>query len=164
MKIINERELLFKSTVANIDTEIDFHTFITGHHQHLFVCVEVLRPSQPSWVMLSAVSLHNNTLTGQALSCKRLTSIVHILSQKTDTCPSWISGRERMTVESISWSISTKECCRPRRGVEPATSWSPVGRTSNWATEAGSLHEHWAIAKVPWKIIAAGQSLRCSLP
>ena len=22
-------------------------------------------------------------------------------------------------------------------GVEPATSWSPVGRASNWATEAG---------------------------
>ena len=30
----------------------------------------------------------------------------------TDNCPSWISGRERMTVEIISWSISTKECCR----------------------------------------------------
>ena len=28
-----------------------------------------------------------------------------------------------MTVENISWSISTKET-----GVEPATSWSPVGR------------------------------------
>ena len=27
--------------------------------------------------------------------------------------PSWISGREGMTVENISWSnISTKECCR----------------------------------------------------
>ena len=24
-------------------------------------------------------------------------------------------------------------------GVEPATSWSPVGRASNWATEAGNL-------------------------
>ena len=31
-----------------------------------------------------------------------------------------------MTVDNISLSISTKECCRPRRGVEPATSWSPV--------------------------------------
>ena len=38
-----------------------------------------------------------------------------------------ISGRERMTVENISWLISTKECCRPRRGFEPVTSWSPVG-------------------------------------
>ena len=33
-----------------------------------------------------------------------------------------------MTVENISWSISMKECCRPSAGVEPATSWSPVGR------------------------------------
>ena len=31
-----------------------------------FVCVEVLRPSQPSRVMSSAVSLPNNTFTGQA--------------------------------------------------------------------------------------------------
>ena len=34
MKIINEKELFFKSTVANTDTETDFHTFITGHHEH----------------------------------------------------------------------------------------------------------------------------------
>ena len=36
-----------------------------------------------------------------------------------------------MTVENISRSISTKECCRPRRGGgggETATSWSPAGR------------------------------------
>ena len=44
---------------------------------------------------------------------------MHILSPETDNCPSWISGRERMTVENISWSISTKECCRPRRGLNP---------------------------------------------
>ena len=29
--------------------------------------------------------------------------------------PSWICGRERMTVENISWSIPTKKC-RPGRG------------------------------------------------
>ena len=84
-----------------------------------FVCVEVLRPSQPNGVMSSAVSLPNHTFTGQALSSKWLTSIVHILSPETDNCPSWISGRERMTVENISWSISTKECCRPWRGSNP---------------------------------------------
>ena len=44
------------------------------------------------------------------------TSIVHILSPETDNCPSWISGRERMTVENISWSISTKEYCQTRGG------------------------------------------------
>ena len=33
---------------------------------YLFVCVEVLRPSQPNMVMSSAVSLPNYTFTGQA--------------------------------------------------------------------------------------------------
>ena len=32
----------------------------------LFVCVEVLRPSQPNGVMSSAVSLPNHTFAGQA--------------------------------------------------------------------------------------------------
>ena len=31
-----------------------------------FVCVQVLRPSQPNGVMSSAVSLPNHTFTGQA--------------------------------------------------------------------------------------------------
>ena len=35
--------------------------FATG-----FVCVEVLRPSQPNGVMSSVVSLPNHTFTGQA--------------------------------------------------------------------------------------------------
>ena len=52
------------------------------------VCVEVLRPSQPSRVMSSAVSLPNHTFTGQAQSSKRLTSILHILPPETDNCPS----------------------------------------------------------------------------
>ena len=33
---------------------------------NLFVCVEVLRPSQPSGVMSTAISLPNHTFTGQA--------------------------------------------------------------------------------------------------
>ena len=48
------------------------------------VCVEVLRPSQPKGVMSSVVSLPNHTFTGQALSSKRLTNIVDILSPETD--------------------------------------------------------------------------------
>ena len=100
-------------------------------------CVEVLRPSQPNGVMSSAVSLSSHTFTGQAWSSKRLTSIVHILSPETDNCPSWISGRERMTEENISWSISTKECCRPRRGLNPRPPGLQSDGASNWATEAG---------------------------
>ena len=63
---------------------------------------------------------------------------MHILSPETDNCPSWISGRERMTVENISWSISTKECCRPRRGLNPRPPGLQSDGTSNWATEAGN--------------------------
>ena len=70
-------------------------------------------------------------------SSKRLTSIVHILSPETDNCPSWIIGRERMIVENISWSISTKECCRPR-GLNPRPPGFQSDGASNWATEAGS--------------------------
>ena len=103
----------------------------------LFVCVEVLRPSQPNEVMSSTVSLPNHTFTGQALSSKRLTSIMHIPSQETDNCPSWISGRERMTVENISRSISTKKCCRPRRGLNPRPPGLQLDGASNWNTKAG---------------------------
>ena len=53
-----------------------------------FVCVEDLWPSQPNGVILSTVSLHGHTFTGQAQSSKRLTSIVHILWPETDNCPS----------------------------------------------------------------------------
>ena len=61
---------------------------------------------------------------------------MHILSPETDNCPSWISRRERMTVENISWSISTKECCRPRRGLNPRPPGLQSDGASNWATEA----------------------------
>ena len=39
---------------------------------------------------------------------------MHILSLVTDNCPTWISGRERMAVEMVSWPISMNliECCR----------------------------------------------------
>ena len=63
---------------------------------------------------------------------------MHILSPETDNCPSWISGRERMTVENISWSISTKECCRPRRGLNPRPPGLQSDGASNWAPEAGT--------------------------
>ena len=59
-----------------------------------------------------------------------------LLSPETDNCPSWISGRERMIVENISWSISTTECCRPGGGWTRnllITSRTRIGQ----ATEAG---------------------------
>ena len=42
--------------------------FLYVHNEDcLFVCVEVLRPSQPNGVMSSVVSLPNHTFTGQAV-------------------------------------------------------------------------------------------------
>ena len=40
--------------------------FVLHLMYELFVCVQVLRPSQPNGVMLSVVSLPNCTFTGQA--------------------------------------------------------------------------------------------------
>ena len=81
---------------------------------------------------------------------------MHILLPETDNCPSWISGRERMTVENISWSISTKECCCPRRGLNPQPPGLQSGGASNWATEAGQeakwlpcLQNRWILSPLP---------------
>ena len=98
-----------------------FFSFFVGplnvrHPLQTFVCVEILQPSQPSGVMSIMVSLPNHTFTGQA-------------SKQLSNCPSWISGRERMTIENYHDQISTKECCRP--GKRPAsnllaTSWTCI--------------------------------------
>ena len=42
-----------------------------------------------------------------------------------------------MTVENILLSISTKECCQPRRGLNQRPPGLQSDGASNWATEAG---------------------------
>ena len=66
----------------------------------LFVCVEVLRPSQPNGVMSSAVSLPSHLNQRRVENESRKYFIINL--------------HERMLPTSA--------------GVEPATSWSPVGR------------------------------------
>ena len=100
----------------------------------VFVCVEVLWPSQPIVVMSSKVSSPNHIFAGQAKFSQLLTSIVHILSLETDNCPSWISGRERM---KIFHDVSPRKNVADQAGVKPANSWSPVRCTFNWVTEDG---------------------------
>ena len=95
-------------------------------------------------IMLSMIRLPIHTFTGQAKSSKLLTSIVRILSTETDNCPSWI--RERMTVENISWSISTKESCLSGRGRTPdllITSWRHIQLS----------HLGWISAAMLWQYI-----------
>ena len=57
---------------------------------------------------------------------------MHILSRETDNCPSWINGRDRMTVENISWSHSTKQWCRVRRR---SSLWRPDYQSEAHSTE-----------------------------
>ena len=63
--------------VARQDSLPDIARFVSGKFcdldfdmtwvcVYVFVCVEVLRPSQPNGVMSSAVSLPNHTFPGQA--------------------------------------------------------------------------------------------------
>ena len=47
-----------------------------------------------------------------------------------------------MTVENISWSISTKECCRPRRGLNPRPPGLQSDGASNWATKADRKNKY----------------------
>ena len=49
-------------TLQNVASDQGIQCF---HEVQIFVCVEVLRPSQPNGVMSSAVSLPNHTFTGQ---------------------------------------------------------------------------------------------------
>ena len=79
---------------------------------------------------------------------------MHILSPETDNCPSWISGREGLTVENISWSLSTKECCRPRRGLNPRPPDLQSDGAANWATEAG-IHPvyNYMYLHVTWELL-----------
>ena len=87
---------------------------------------------------------------------------MHILSPETDNCPSWISGGERMTVENISWSISTKECCRPRRGLNPRPPGLQSDGASNWATEAGYCNRGTALERSVGKLlVGVGAGVGC---
>ena len=64
--------------------------------------------------MVMSRSVYITTLFLGRLRHKQLLNqyVVHILSPVTDKWPIWISGRERMAVEMISWPISMKEYCR----------------------------------------------------
>ena len=62
------------------------------------------------------LKMQTTLLLGRLSPLSVLTSIVYILSSETANCPSWTSGRETMTIENISWSISMNECCWPSGG------------------------------------------------
>ena len=77
------------------DTIIKLHKLV--QHSVIICFLFVLRFYSPVNPMGSCRA-RSVYLTTRLLG-ERLTSIVHILSPETDNCPSWISGRERMTVD-----------------------------------------------------------------
>ena len=60
-----------------------------------------------------------------------------------------------MTVEIILWSISTKECCRPRWGLNPRPPGIQADGASNWATEVGYLFTDKDFQKLVYKNMQA---------
>ena len=52
-----------------MDKKVEFKSVVSKQNLYSlieYICVQVLRPSQPNGVMSSAVSLPNHTFTGQA--------------------------------------------------------------------------------------------------
>ena len=87
---------------------------------------------------LVETAVHLTILFSWASLTKRLssTSCMHILVFVTDNNPSWISGRRRMTVEIISWSISTKAW--DQAGIQLTNPGSAIRLATNWATRPSS--------------------------
>ena len=84
------------------------------------------------WDHSSAVSLPNHTFIGRAVnqycahSFARSWQLPFLNQRKGEN-----GRRKYFMIKVHEWMLPT------RRGVEPAISWSPVGRASNWATKAG---------------------------
>ena len=89
----------------------------------LLLCYHCLTCKVNSHGHARRVSKPDHTFPGQALIFHVLSKYsLHILLPVTDKCLSWISIREKITVEIILWSNSTKEWCRTS-----VSSWLPTG-------------------------------------
>ena len=80
--------------------------------EFLFVCVAVLGHRQPNGAMLSAVNLPNHTFTGAGL----VLLAVNQYWAHSDNCSSWISKKQRMTVEIVHDLYPRKNIARSGRG------------------------------------------------
>ena len=108
--------LLHKLVYCEYSTESPVRQLLLFSYVCLFVlrCYCPVKPLRSCW----AVSLPSHTFSPWSLSpLSGQLVLVLILSPERDKCPSWISRRERMTIENLSWSISTKECSLTRRGL-----------------------------------------------
>ena len=59
--------------------------------------------------MLSQIVFQTAFFLGRLYSLSGKSVLVYVFWPNTDSCPSWISWRERMTVENISWTQRTHD-------------------------------------------------------
>ena len=71
---------------------------------------------------------------------------MHILSPETYNCPSWISGRERIIIKNISWSISMKNVAGPSR--DQSSGLLITSQTRIWLSYQGRLKSLFFLTKL----------------
>ena len=76
-----------------------------------------------------------------------------MLSQETDYCPPWISEREIMTVENISWLIFTKEFCGGRTCNLLITSGTRIKLSHRDRQERTYINNKYIFRKATFKMI-----------
>ena len=98
-----------------------------------------------------AQSVYLTTFTGQTYSSKQLTSIcAHSFARNWQLL--FLNQQKGENDRRKYFMINLHERKLPTLVVvEPATSWSPVGRSSNWATEADSSG-NWLFGSVVWAL------------
>ena len=93
--------------------------------------------------VMSSGSVYLTTLfLGRLCPLSDLPVLVHILSPEINNCPLWISGKESMTAENISWSISMKKCSQTQQGSNP---WPPHYQMDMHLTEPLRSAYNWLI-------------------
>ena len=104
----------------------------------LFVCVEVLQPSQPNRFILSTVIYLPSLLLGKLSPLSGYPVLCAFFRQKLTTAL-LESAEVREWPQKVFHDQSPGKNVANPAGAKPANSWSPVARTSNWATKAGLL-------------------------
>ena len=137
---------LQEKMIKVINRDNFFIYFCILHTLGVYVCLcwgfySPVNPVGSCW----ARSVYLTTLLlGRLSPLSGLTSIVHILLPETDNCPSWISGRKRITIENISWSKLHERILPTRCGSNPQP---PDHQSDVHPTEpprpAGSICTHW---------------------
>ena len=108
----------------------------------LFVCVEVLRPSQPNGVMSSTVSLPNPLLLGRFSPLSGQPVLCTFFCQKLTTVLLESAEGKEWPKKMFHDQSPLKNVADPA-GVKPPTSWSPV--ELNCYPKPHPWASHWGI-------------------